>query len=115
MCCCVANVASLCRVSGVCDHYATSDEHALEIARDIVANLNWKESSSEVRVVAPFIENVMAVGLYHVYFCFFLQLNIPTEYEEPLYSQEDFGGIVPVDTKKPFDIRKVQYMNKCCC
>ena len=34
-----------CRSSGVADHYAHNDEHALEIARSIVANLNWKQTS----------------------------------------------------------------------
>ena len=32
------------RTSGVTDHYAENDEHAIKIARSIVANLNWKES-----------------------------------------------------------------------
>ena len=36
---------TLCRVSGVTDHYAVSDEHALTIARSIVANLNWTEGT----------------------------------------------------------------------
>ena len=34
-----------CKVSGVSDHLANSDEHALAIARSVVANLNWKETS----------------------------------------------------------------------
>ena len=33
-----------CRTSGVTDHYALNDEHALEIGRRIVANLNWNPS-----------------------------------------------------------------------
>src|SRR6202040_1917512 len=37
-----------CRISGVADHYAENDEHALEIARDIVANLNYQKKSSLV-------------------------------------------------------------------
>jgi len=28
----------------VCDHYANDDLHAIEIARNIVANLNWKQT-----------------------------------------------------------------------
>ena len=34
-----------CRESGVADHYAEDDEHAVEICRDIVSHLNWEESS----------------------------------------------------------------------
>ncbi|HEY4412547.1 MAG TPA: carboxyl transferase domain-containing protein [Gaiellaceae bacterium] len=48
------------RRSGVADHYATSDEHALAIARDIVANLNlpsppppWEIGPSEPPAVDP--------------------------------------------------------------
>jgi 3-methylcrotonyl-CoA carboxylase beta subunit len=32
-----------CKISGVADHYADSDEHALAIARRSVANLNWRK------------------------------------------------------------------------
>lgn len=39
-------VLSLVRVSGVTDHYANNDEHALSIARSIVANFNWKQTSN---------------------------------------------------------------------
>jgi acetyl-CoA carboxylase carboxyltransferase component len=49
------------RRSGVADHYATSDEHALAIAREIVANLNlpapappWEISRPEPPTVDPF-------------------------------------------------------------
>lgn len=71
-----------CKISGVSDHYAHSDEHGLQIARSIVANLNWKEKSDSI-------------------------LRSTENYLEPLYSADDFGGIIPADTKKPFDIRKI--------
>ena len=32
------------RVSGVTDHFAHSDEHAIQIARSIVSNLNWHDA-----------------------------------------------------------------------
>jgi hypothetical protein len=35
------------RTSGVTDHYAQNDDHAIEIARSIVANLNWHDVVSE--------------------------------------------------------------------
>jgi acetyl-CoA carboxylase carboxyltransferase component len=68
------------RTSGVADHYAVSDEHALALAREIVANLNLK---------AP---------------------ELPWEPEaatEPLHDPEDLYGIVPTDYAKGYDVHEV--------
>jgi len=67
------------RISGVADHLADNDHHALNLARRIVANLNW------VKPVA-------------------LSLATP---EEPLYDPEELYGVIPSDTKKPYDVREV--------
>jgi 3-methylcrotonyl-CoA carboxylase beta subunit len=67
------------RISGVADHYAQNDEHALAMARDIVASLN--------RVKNPDIA-----------------LRPPLE---PKYPIDDLYGIVPGSLRKPFDIREV--------
>jgi 3-methylcrotonyl-CoA carboxylase beta subunit len=67
------------RVSGVADHYAQNDEHALAMARDIVASLN--------RVKTPDVA-----------------LRMPLE---PVYPIEDLYGIVPGSLRKPFDIREI--------
>ena len=67
------------RISGVCDHLAENDQHALSIARRIVANLNWKKAIS-------------------------LELAAP---EEPLYAPEEIHGVIPADTRKPYDVREV--------
>ena len=67
------------RISGVCDHLAENDNHALAITRRIVGNLNWRKPMS-------------------------LALATP---EEPLYDPEEIYGIIPTDTRKPFDIREV--------
>jgi 3-methylcrotonyl-CoA carboxylase beta subunit len=67
------------RISGVADHYAQNDEHALSLARDIVATLN--------RVKQPDIA-----------------LRTPVE---PVYAAEDLYGIVPSSLRKPFDIREI--------
>eukprot|EP00595_Chromulina_sp_UTEXLB2642_P001152 CAMPEP_0196762856 /NCGR_PEP_ID=MMETSP1095-20130614/2937_1 /TAXON_ID=96789 ORGANISM="Chromulina nebulosa, Strain UTEXLB2642" /NCGR_SAMPLE_ID=MMETSP1095 /ASSEMBLY_ACC=CAM_ASM_000446 /LENGTH=331 /DNA_ID=CAMNT_0042114839 /DNA_START=473 /DNA_END=1465 /DNA_ORIENTATION=- len=72
-----------CKISGVTDHYAVDDEHALRLARSIVANLNWKQSTS---IQVP-------------------EVSLP--YSEPLFPIDDIGAIIPADTKKPFDIRKI--------
>jgi acetyl-CoA carboxylase carboxyltransferase component len=67
------------RVSGVTDHYAVSDEHALALARSIVANLTRAAD-------LPW------------------ELEEP---EEPLHDQADLYGIVPEDYSKVYDVREV--------
>jgi 3-methylcrotonyl-CoA carboxylase beta subunit len=66
-------------VSGVADHFAENDAHALSIARDIVASLNRKKDMP-------------------------LALRAPAE---PLYAPEELYGVIPQDTRRPFDIREV--------
>ena len=66
-------------VSGVTDHIADDDEHALEITRDIISNLNQKK-------YAPF--EIRAV-------------------REPAYAAEEIYGIVPKDARTPYDVREI--------
>jgi len=67
------------RVSGVADHLAENDGHALLIARRIVANLARRP------VPLPPVDAV----------------------EEPLYDPEELYGVIPQDTRKPYDVREV--------
>ncbi len=67
------------RQSGVADHYAMNDDHALELARRIVSHFNMKK-------------NVM--------------LDI-RESREPAYPASELHGIVPTDARKPFDVREI--------
>ncbi len=67
------------RQSGVTDHYAQNDAHAIGIARRIVGNLNPATSS--------------ATGL-----------RAPVE---PQFAREDIYGVVPADARKPFDVREI--------
>ena len=67
------------RQSGVADHYAVDDRHALALARQIVATLN-----------TPRPQDV-----------------IFSEAREPLYPASDLESIVPVDLRKQYDIREV--------
>ena len=67
------------RISGVADHFAEDDRHALQIARGIVGSLN----RSKVLPVA----------------------TQPSR--EPLFAAEELYGIVPKDARRPFDIREV--------
>jgi 3-methylcrotonyl-CoA carboxylase beta subunit len=67
------------RVSGVSDHYALSDAHALAICRRIVGNLNTrKEVTLDLRAS-----------------------------REPLYPAEEIYGVIPAEVRKPYDVREV--------
>jgi 3-methylcrotonyl-CoA carboxylase beta subunit len=78
-----------CKISGVCDHFAENDEHALQLARQIVGNLNWKSTRG--------------------------YLPESGACDEPLFSLEDVGGIIPRDAKKTFDVRKVSCLSVSLC
>jgi len=67
------------RISGVTDHYAFDDRHALGIARCIVGNLN-RAKSVQVEIKPP---------------C------------EPLYPAEEIYGVIPPDTRRPYEVREV--------
>ena len=67
------------RLSGVADHLAENDAHALYLARRIVAHLNR---------VKP-VQLALGSG------------------EAPLYDPEEIYGIVPTDTRKPYDVREI--------
>lgn len=68
-----------CATSGVTDHFAEDDEHALEITRSIVEHLNPPEKQY-LKQISP---------------------------ETPLYDPQELYGIIPKDTRVPFDIREV--------
>ncbi len=67
------------RISGVADHYALNDAHALALVRRIVANLNSRKTTS-------------------------LQARQPAE---PLYPAEELYGVIPADPRKPYDVREL--------
>jgi len=68
-----------CRQSGVADYFAENDAHALHLARVAISHLNRSKPKAECR-----IESV-----------------------EPLYDVSELNGIVPADSRKPFDIREI--------
>jgi 3-methylcrotonyl-CoA carboxylase beta subunit len=67
------------RLSGVADHFAQSDAHALSIARQIVGNLNKSKPTPLNRRAAV----------------------------APQYPAQELYGIIPTDTRKPFDVREI--------
>ena len=67
------------RLSGVADHLAENDTHALAIARQSVARLNWRKQG-ELLTQAP---------------------------QAPAYDPAELHGVIPTDTRKPFDVREI--------
>lgn len=67
------------RESGVTDHYANNDQHALELARQAVARLNR---------VKPIVMDV-------------------AEPEEPLYPASELLGVVPKNLREQYDVREI--------
>jgi acetyl-CoA carboxylase carboxyltransferase component len=67
------------RVSGVCDHLADDEPHALRICRDVVGGLN-RLRRVDLEVAPP---------------------------EDPAYPAEEIYGILPKDTKHPYDAREL--------
>jgi 3-methylcrotonyl-CoA carboxylase beta subunit len=68
-----------CEQSGVADYMAINDQHALQLAREIVANLASPES----------------------------QYPIALDAAEPLYPADDLNALAPADLKKPIDIHEI--------
>jgi 3-methylcrotonyl-CoA carboxylase beta subunit len=68
-----------CKVSGVTDYMAEDDAHALEIVREILAHANQSRRLSVV-VTPP---------------------------EDPVHDPEEILGILPVDLRKPFEVREI--------
>ena len=69
-----------CRTSGVSDHFAQNDNHALEIARRAIKNINRVSPTAQM--------NIQPV-------------------EAPAYPVEDIYGVIPKDPRKPYDVREV--------
>lgn len=72
------------RISGVSDHYANDEEEAFIITRNIIENLNYKSPGN----IQGLTKNNNKVS-------------------EPLYAAHELYGIIPKDTKKPFDVREI--------
>lgn len=68
-----------CRTSGVTDHYAQNDKHALAICRNIIENLN-RSPKHQLEMAEP---------------------------EDPYYDPDELYGTVPNDVRKPYDVREV--------
>ncbi|QTD45922.1 carboxyl transferase domain-containing protein [Ottowia testudinis] len=67
------------RLSGVADHLAHNDTHALALAREAVSRLNVKKAFAGA-------------------------LQAPAA---PKYAADELYGVIPTDTRKPFDVREI--------
>jgi 3-methylcrotonyl-CoA carboxylase beta subunit len=67
------------RLSGVADHLAQNDAHALALARQAVATLNRRKQVAQA-----------------------LREPMP-----PKYDTQELYGVIPVDTRKPYDVREI--------
>jgi 3-methylcrotonyl-CoA carboxylase beta subunit len=68
-----------CRTSGLTDYYANNDHHALDLVRRAIARTN----------------RVKSIGL-----------DI-RDSQEPAYAPEEVYGVIPADTRQPYDVREV--------
>jgi len=66
--------------SGVADHYALDDEHALAIGREIVRNLAWRKPDPPWEIGEP---------------------------REPSVNPEDLYGVIPADARQSYNVREV--------
>ena len=67
------------RISGVADHLAEDDDHALGLARQIVSRLNWEKKGRVTK----------------------------TEPTPPAYGAQELYGVVETDPRKPYDAREI--------
>jgi 3-methylcrotonyl-CoA carboxylase beta subunit len=67
------------RLSGVADHLAQNDPHALALARNVVRNLNIKKAVDHVNQAQT----------------------------APKYAADELYGVIPADTRKPYDVREI--------
>ena len=67
------------RISGVADHFAEDDAHALQLVRNIVQNLPKKKQEPATR----------------------------QEPEAPAYDPSELYGVIPADLRKPYDVREI--------
>lgn len=86
-------------MSGVADHFAQDDEHAISITRSIIANLNLgtvgNAAGTAPAAAAGDDDEPAPIP--------------PQRWDEPLFDPREMGSIIPADPKKPFDVRKASY------
>jgi geranyl-CoA carboxylase beta subunit len=67
-------------VAGTAEYLAEDDDHALRIAREVMARIGWNEQ---------------------------LPAEAPRSFQPPRYDPDELAGVVPIDYRKPYDVREV--------
>src|SRR5688572_10980184 len=67
------------RISGVADHFAEDDDHAIALVRNIVENLRLEKQEPPARIAS----------------------------EDPLFDPKEIYGVIPSDLRKPYDVREI--------
>jgi geranyl-CoA carboxylase beta subunit len=65
-------------ITGLVEYLAEDDAHGIELARQVVAGLGWTTS-----------------------------VNAEPDFDPPVHDADEIAGIVPVDYRKPYDMREV--------
>ena len=66
--------------AGTADYLAEDDADGVRIAREVMAGIPWNDQVAQ---------------------------HVEKQYDEPLYSADELLGVVPCDSKKPYDVREV--------
>lgn len=82
------------RTSGVADHLADNDPHALALAREAVSHLNTQHQPSQ-----PIVPNSIVSTTQTDY--------APSKYNPPKYNPKQLYGLIPKDLKQSFDVKEV--------
>ena len=69
-----------CQIAGTAEYLAEDDADGIRLAREVMSNIPWNEQ---------------------------LPTKPESSWKPPLYSEEDLLGIVPEDSKKPYDVREI--------
>lgn len=86
-----------CKTSGVTDHYAVDDEHALYLARQVISNFNLPATNAFNDQLVYSSKKTIKVAVE----------SSMQEVEEPKYDCKDLYGIVGPNLTKSFDVREV--------
>jgi geranyl-CoA carboxylase beta subunit len=73
-------------VAGTAEYLAEDDADGIRIAREVMATIPWQRQNSADQP---------------------LHFEEPLDFEEPLYPCEQLTGVVPADSKKPYDVREI--------
>ncbi|KAA6424690.1 MAG: Methylcrotonyl- carboxylase carboxyl transferase subunit [Trebouxia sp. A1-2] len=97
-----------CTTSGVTDHLAESEPHAISIARNILGNINMAAAGAKAALsILPGAASTATGSLHRGQHHSNVGSMPGACWEEPLFPAEELRGVVPADPRKPWDVRAV--------